>query len=160
MRSTEHDFGGIHPTFVGRPSCPRVARSHARTLEVAGEELLEILPAIDDVLRQIIQLGLGRVDQLNGKEPDDEKVIIYPTHLTSELVVLQPDAGVSFTIVLYDIARCSEALWEVSIMHSDFKCFWPWLFKAEVVSFVIITASVAWVLHAVLGLCIVVLLSG
>jgi hypothetical protein len=50
-----------------------------------------------------------------------------------------------------------EMLWEASIAHGASECFWPRLFRAEVVPFAIVTASAAWVSHTVLGLYIVVL---
>jgi hypothetical protein len=34
---------------------------HIRALEVTGEDLLDILPAIDDTSWQLIQLGLRRI---------------------------------------------------------------------------------------------------
>jgi hypothetical protein len=52
-----------------------------------------------------------------GEELDDEKVIVRPTRLASKAVVLQPDAGVSFIVVLDDAARCSEMVWEASVTH-------------------------------------------
>jgi hypothetical protein len=88
---------------------------------------------------------------------DDEKVIVYPSHLTCETVVLQPDAGVSFIIVLDDVARRLETLWEASVVHSASEHFWPWLLKVVVVSFMIITTFVVWVPRMALVLCIVVL---
>jgi hypothetical protein len=83
----------------------------------------------------------GGVSQVHGEQLDDEKVIGYLTRLASEVVVLQPDTGVSFTIVLDDIARHLETLWEASIMHGASECFWPRFFRAEATSFVIIMAS-------------------
>jgi hypothetical protein len=40
---------------------PGVARSHIHALEVAGEDLLEILPTIDHVSRQVVQPDPSRV---------------------------------------------------------------------------------------------------
>jgi hypothetical protein len=40
---------------------PRVARPHVRALEVTGEDLLEILPAVNRISRQVVKLGPGRV---------------------------------------------------------------------------------------------------
>jgi hypothetical protein len=41
-------------------------------------------------------------------------------------------------------------------MHGAFKRYWPRSFEAEVASLVIVMASTAWVLCAVLGLCIII----
>jgi hypothetical protein len=64
-----------------------------RALVIAGEYLLEILPAIDDISWQMIQPSPSRVGQVDGEELDDEKVIVRPTHLATKPVVLQPDVG-------------------------------------------------------------------
>jgi hypothetical protein len=40
---------------------PRVAWMHVHALEVAGEDLLEVIPTIDDVSWEMIQLGPGRI---------------------------------------------------------------------------------------------------
>jgi hypothetical protein len=40
---------------------PGVARSHIRALDVAREDPLEILPTIDHISRQVVQLGPRRV---------------------------------------------------------------------------------------------------
>jgi hypothetical protein len=96
---------------------------HVRALEIACEYLPEILPAADDLSRQMIQSGPGIVGQVDAEELDDEKVIVRRTLLAGKLVVLRPDTGVSFTIVLDDAARRSEALWEASVMHDASECF-------------------------------------
>jgi hypothetical protein len=87
---------------------------------------------------------------------DDEKVIIHSTRSACEMVVLQADVGVSFSVVLDDIAQCSKMLWETSVAYDAFKCLWARLFRTEDVSFVIVAASMAWVSHASLGLCVIV----
>jgi hypothetical protein len=87
-----------------------VAKMHVCAQEIAGEDLLEILPPIDNVSRQMIQLGPSRVTQVDGEELDDENVIIHPTCLTSKVVVLQPDARVSFTVIPDDVAWHSKTL--------------------------------------------------
>jgi hypothetical protein len=38
---------------------------YVRALEIAGKDLLEILPTIDQVPGQVIELSSGRVDQVN-----------------------------------------------------------------------------------------------
>jgi hypothetical protein len=57
-------------------------------MKVAGEDLYEILSAIDRVSGQVIVLGLGHVDQVNGEELDDEEVIICLAHPVHKVVVL------------------------------------------------------------------------
>jgi hypothetical protein len=65
-----------------------VARTLVRALEVDSEDLPEILPAIDDVSWQMIQQGPGGVDQIDGEELDDEKVVVCPTCLARKAIVL------------------------------------------------------------------------
>jgi hypothetical protein len=71
---------------------PGVARPHIRALKVVGEDVLEILPAINQVSRQLVEPGPGHVGQVNGDKLDDEEVIILPTHPAYKAVVLQPNA--------------------------------------------------------------------
>jgi hypothetical protein len=40
---------------------PVVAKMHIRALEVFSEDLSEVIPAINDVSWQTIQLGLGKI---------------------------------------------------------------------------------------------------
>jgi hypothetical protein len=67
---------------------PGVAKTHVRALEITGEDLPEVLPAIDNISRQMVEPSPGRVDQVDGEELDDEKVTIGPTHLARKAVVL------------------------------------------------------------------------
>jgi hypothetical protein len=83
---------------------------HVCAQEIAGEDLSKILPPIDNVSQQMIQLGPSRVSQVDGEELDDENVIVHPTHLTSKAVVLQQDARVSFTVIPDDVAWHSKTL--------------------------------------------------
>jgi hypothetical protein len=71
----------------------------------------------------MIQLGPSRVSMVNGEELDDEKDIGCPICLASEVVVLQPNAGVSFTIILDDVAWHSEMLSEASVTDGPSKHF-------------------------------------
>jgi hypothetical protein len=67
---------------------PRVAGPHICALEIAGQDLLEILPVIDRVSGQVIEPGSGRVGQVDGEELNDEEVAINLTCPTREAVVL------------------------------------------------------------------------
>jgi hypothetical protein len=83
----------------------------------------------------MIQPGPRGVSQVNGEELDDEKDIVHPAHPTSEVVVLQPDTRVHFTIILDNVARHSKALWEASVAHGASECFWPRHFMSKAASF-------------------------
>jgi hypothetical protein len=79
-------------------------------LEVASEDLLEIFPAIDRALVQVVKPGPSHIGYVNGKELDDEEVIIRPSCPARKLVVLQSHARVSFAIILDDVVWCPKAL--------------------------------------------------
>jgi hypothetical protein len=87
---------------------------------------------------------------------DDRKIIIRSTRPTREAVILQPDTRVGFVMVLGDVTRGAKVPWEMSGAYGASKCLWTRPFKTEVVSFVIITAPMRWVPHALLGLLAVV----
>jgi hypothetical protein len=61
VRSAGCNLKGIHLTFVDSPSDPRGYRTHIHVLEVAGDDLPEVIPTIDDVSWQIIQPGPGGI---------------------------------------------------------------------------------------------------
>jgi hypothetical protein len=80
-----------------------VAQPYVCALNVAGEDLLEILPKIDQISGQVIEPRPGRVDQVNGEELDDEEVIICPAFPTRNVVILEPTIGIGFAIILDDV---------------------------------------------------------
>jgi hypothetical protein len=81
---------------------PGVARPYIRAMKHAGVNLREILPAINQVPRQVVEPSPSRVSQVNGEKLDDEKVIIYPTYPTCKVVILQPHALVCFAVIILD----------------------------------------------------------
>jgi hypothetical protein len=87
----------------------------------------------------MIQPGTSQVGLVNGEELDDEKVIVYPACPAREAVVLQPNTGVSFLIVLDDVVRCTEAPCEPHVLHGASKRLRPWSLRAEVASLAIVT---------------------
>jgi hypothetical protein len=84
---------------------------------------------------------------------DDENIVLHPARLASQAVVLQPDVGVRFIIILGDAAWCSEALWEVGIKHGASEHFRPRPSRVEALSFMIVSASVVRVPCAALVSC-------
>jgi hypothetical protein len=52
----------------------------------------------------MVQPGRGGFNQINREELDDKKIIVRSAHPAREVVILQPDAGVGFAIVLGDVA--------------------------------------------------------
>jgi hypothetical protein len=107
-------FDRLLPTAL---QIPRVVGLHVCALEVTGEDLLEILLAINHVSRQVVEPGPGHVGQVNGEELDDEEIIVRPTRPTHEAVVLQPNTGICLNIVFDDVIWCPETFWETRVMH-------------------------------------------
>jgi hypothetical protein len=96
---------------------PRIARPHVCALKVAGEDLLEILPTIDRVSRQVIVPSSGRLGQVDGEELDDEEAIVCPTCPAHEAVVLQPYAGIGLAIILDDVVGVTKTPREARIAY-------------------------------------------
>jgi hypothetical protein len=67
---------------------PRVARPYVRALEITGKYIIEIVPAIDRVFGQVIELCSGHVGQVDGEELNDEQVAIRPIYSACEAVIL------------------------------------------------------------------------
>jgi hypothetical protein len=78
-------FAQLLPVVLQNPG---VARTHVCALEVANEDLLDILLAIDDVSWQMIQPVPRGISQVDQEELDDEGVIIRSAHTTREEVIL------------------------------------------------------------------------
>jgi hypothetical protein len=61
VRNVRCNLGGIRPTSTNSPLDPRVAQTYIRALEVADEDLLKVIPTIDDVYWQMIQPNPGGI---------------------------------------------------------------------------------------------------
>jgi hypothetical protein len=55
----------------------------------------------------------------------DEQVIVCPARPAREVVVLYPNSGVGFVVVLDDVAWRPKMLWEMLIMDVASKRLWP-----------------------------------
>jgi hypothetical protein len=110
---------------------PRVAWPRVCALEVASEDLLEIIPAINQISGQVIEPGPDCVSQVNREKLDDEDVVIHPTHPARKAVIFQPNAGVGFAIIIDDVVWLLEIFWETCIMHVAPKHLGPWPLGAE-----------------------------
>jgi hypothetical protein len=113
---------------------PRVVWPHVCALEVANEDLLEILPAINQISIQVVKPSPGRVGKVNGENLHDEEIIIHPTRPTCKVVVFQPNARVGFAIILDDVVRHPEMFWETCITHAAHEHLRPWSLRAEATS--------------------------
>jgi hypothetical protein len=65
----------------------------------------------------VIEPSFGRAGQVNREELDDGKVVICPAYPTREMVVLQPNAGIDFAIILDDVIGRSKTLRETRVAH-------------------------------------------
>jgi hypothetical protein len=127
-----------------------VARPHVRVLKVTDEDLLEILLGINQVSGQVVKTGPGRVNQVDGDKLDDEEVIIRHACPACKTVVLQPNVGVDFAIIHYDVIRRLKMFWEAHVMHVAPKHFGPCPVGAEATYLSIVAAVETWVVHMVL----------
>jgi hypothetical protein len=116
---------------------PRIAGSHVCALKVVGEDLLEIVPTIDRVSRQVIEPSSERVGQVDVEEMDDEEVIVHPTHPTREAVVLQPDIGIGLAVILDDVVGRTKTPREARIAYVAPECFRSWPLGAKAAPFLI-----------------------
>jgi hypothetical protein len=91
------------------------------------------------------------VDQVNGEELDDEKVIIHLACLAREAIVLQPNAGVVFVIVLYDFVGRLKTLRETRVVYVASKRLRLWLLEAKATPFLITMPAATCVTCVVLG---------
>jgi hypothetical protein len=114
---------------------PGVTRPHVCALKVIGEDFLEILPTIDWVSRQVVEPSSGCVDQVNGEDLDDEKVVIHPTCPAHEAVVLQPNAGAGSAVVHGDVVGRSKTLRETHVMYIAPERLGPWPIEVKDVPF-------------------------
>jgi hypothetical protein len=55
----------------------------------------------------------------------DEQVIVCPARPAREVVVLYPNSGVGFVVVLDDVAWRPKMLWEMLIMDVASERLWP-----------------------------------
>jgi hypothetical protein len=101
------------------------ARLYVRALEVVAEDLPKILPAINRVPGQVVELGPGHVGQVNAKKLDDEEVIVGPAHLACKVVILQPHAGVGFAVIPDNVVWHPKTLQETRVAHVAPKSFGP-----------------------------------
>jgi hypothetical protein len=118
---------------------------HVCALEVASEDLLEILLAINHVSRQVVQPSSSPIGQVNGEELDDEEVIIHPACPARDVLVLQPNARVCLTILFDNVIRCPKTFWKICVMHVAPECVGPWPLRAEGTPLSVVMPAATWV---------------
>jgi hypothetical protein len=70
---------------------------------------------------------------------------------TREVVILEPDNGAGFAVLLGDVARRSKMSWEMGAAHGAFERPWTRSFKTKAASFTIVAAPMMRVPCALLG---------
>jgi hypothetical protein len=93
--------------------------------------------------------GFGQIDR---EELGDEHIIVCSSWSTCEVVILQLDDVVGFSVIFGDVVRRSKALQKMSIAHSANEYLRTRPFRTEATSFAIIMAPTMWVLRTLLGL--------
>jgi hypothetical protein len=89
-----------------------------------------------------------------GEELDDEQIVACPAHPAHKAVVLQPNTGVCFVVILDDVAWCLKTLQETCITHVASERLWPHSLRTEVASLPNVTSSTTRVPYVVLGPCV------
>jgi hypothetical protein len=137
-----------------------VSRLQICALEVAGEDLLEILPAINHVSRQVVEPGHGCVCYVNGEELDDEEVIIRLNYPACKPIVSQANTRIHLTDILDDVIQCSEALREACVMQIAPEHLGPRPLRAEFAPLSVIATIAMWITWELLRACALVPLIG
>jgi hypothetical protein len=101
----------------------------------------------------VIKPSFGHVSQVSGEELDDENRIVRPACPTREAVVLQPNTGIGFTIIIDDVVRRSKTLREAHVAHVSPQRLGTQPIRAKVVPFSITTPTAMWVVCTVLRAC-------
>jgi hypothetical protein len=95
---------GLNRLLWATLQIPGVARLHVCALQVFGKDLLVVLLAINRISGQVVERGPSCVGQVNGEKLDQEEVIIHHALPMNKVVFFQPNFGVSFAIILDDVA--------------------------------------------------------
>jgi hypothetical protein len=95
-----------------------------RSLEVAGEDLSEVILAINDVSWQIIQPDPRGICLVNWEELYDKKIIVCSARSAHKVVVLQPDSTVWTEAASFMIVT-APVVW-VSHTSSGLRVVGPW----------------------------------
>jgi hypothetical protein len=101
----------------------------------------------------VIDPGPSGVSQLNGKELDDEEVIICPACPAHEAIVLQANARIGFAIIFDDIIWCPKMFRETHAMHATPECLGHWPIGAKAVLFMVVVPATTRVACVVLITC-------
>ena len=76
-----------------------------RALEVPHEDLFQVCPTLDSVGRKVFQPRSHRIGQEQWKVVDNEIIIICSPGLASKPIILEPQSGVRFPRVFWDVGQ-------------------------------------------------------
>ena len=91
---------------------PWVPMALVCALEISHEDLFQVRPTLDSVGRKVFQPCSRRIGQEQWKVADNEIVIICSTGMASKPIILEPQFGVCFPRVFWDVGRRSVPRWE------------------------------------------------
>ena len=94
---------------------PWVPRMRICALEVPHEDLFQVYPILDSVGRKVFKPCSCRIDQEQWKVADNEIIIICSTGLASKPIILEPQSGVRFPRVFWDVGWWSVSWREGSV---------------------------------------------
>ena len=72
-------------------------------LKVAHEDLFQVHPTLNSIGRKVFQPRSRQTGQEEWKVVDNEIVIIRSTTLASKPIILEPQSGVHFSRVFWDV---------------------------------------------------------
>ena len=108
--------------FVGlllTPSeIPGVPRAHVCALDVAHENLDQVVPVVDLVRGEVLEPCSRRVCEVQRKVADNYGVVSSAAQLASQAVVIEPEPEISFSRVLGEGGGLTKVWREWS--HADF----------------------------------------
>jgi hypothetical protein len=101
----------------------------------------------------VIEPRSGCIGQVDGEELNDKQVAICPACPACEVVVLYPDTGISFTVILDDIVGHSKTLGEAHVAHVTPKHLGPRPLRNKATSFLVVAPTAVLDARVVLDAC-------
>ena len=99
-------------------------------LEVLDEDLLEVRPVADAVVREEFEPRSNMFPHVDGEVLNDEVVIVHSSGSAGKLEVFETYAGIHVPGVFGDVGRWLEALWERRSLDATAKSLWSRAIRA------------------------------
>ena len=100
---------GLIGLLLAPSEIPGVPRAHVSALEVAHEDLDQVVPVVDLVRGKVFEPCPRRVCKVQRKVADDHGVVCRVAQLASQAVVVEPEPGISFSRVLGEDGGLTKA---------------------------------------------------